>query len=264
MYILDTNYVFDPILSRRTPIDLPIKSNFDYIHFATIDSTSSWAKRNTALLNQNCITLITANQQTKGYGRLKRSWISPPGNIYATLFFTLPLDYPYLLNLGQILALACTHILENKGFHPQLKWPNDLLLENKKVAGILVEVLHAEKLGVVLGMGLNVNTDERFLAKIDQSATSLMHSSRKAWVLGSILNPILYTFYNYLRLLSSSGFTHFQPIYQKLLAFQGQEICCQMGNQKMRGICHSVNSNGTLNLQLPSGMMISINAAEIL
>lgn len=246
-------------------MDLPATPKFDYIHFKTIDSTSSWAKKNTPFLNQNHISVITANQQTKGYGRFKRNWISPPGNIYATLFFTLPLGYPYLSNLGQILALACNHVLENKGFHLQFKWPNDLLIENKKVAGVLVEVLHSpEKLGIVLAIGLNVNTNEDFLAKINQAATSLMHFSGKVWELPSILNPILYTFYNYLRLLSSSGFTHFQPIYQKLLAFQGQEIYCKVGNKHIRGICHSINPNGTLNVQLPSGSMISLNAAEIL
>ncbi|MGL5264333.1 MAG: biotin--[acetyl-CoA-carboxylase] ligase [Candidatus Rhabdochlamydia sp.] len=245
-------------------MQLPAKPKFDYIHFATIDSTNNWTKRNTSLLNQNHISVITADQQTKGYGRFKRNWISPPGNIYVTLFFTLPLDYPYLINLGQILVLACNHTLENKGFYTQLKWPNDLLLENKKVAGTLVEVIRSEKLEIVLGMGLNVNMHEETLKEIDQNATSLMFSSGKAWVLGSILNPILYTFYNYLRLLSSSGFTHFQPIYQKLLAFQGQEINCQVGNQKMQGICHSINPDGTLNLQLSSGLMISLNAAEIL
>ncbi|MGL4540690.1 MAG: biotin--[acetyl-CoA-carboxylase] ligase [Candidatus Rhabdochlamydia sp.] len=245
-------------------MQLPAKPKFDYIHFATIDSTNNWTKRNTSLLNQNHISVITADQQTKGYGRFKRNWISPPGNIYVTLFFTLPLDYPYLINLGQILVLACNHTLENKGFYTQLKWPNDLLLENKKVAGTLVEVIRSEKLEIVLGMGLNVNMHEEALKEIDQNATSLMFSSGKAWVLGSILNPILYTFYNYLRLLSSSGFTHFQPIYQKLLAFQGQEISCQVGNQKMQGICHSINPDGTLNLQISSGLMISLNAAEIL
>ncbi|MGL5627478.1 MAG: biotin--[acetyl-CoA-carboxylase] ligase [Candidatus Rhabdochlamydia sp.] len=245
-------------------MQLPAKPKFDYIHFATIDSTNNWTKRNTSLLNQNHISVITADQQTKGYGRFKRNWISPPGNIYVTLFFTLPLDYPYLINLGQILVLACNHTLENKGFYTQLKWPNDLLLENKKVAGTLVEVIRSEKLEIVLGMGLNVNMHEETLKEIDQNATSLMLFSGKAWVLGSILNPILYAFYNYLRLLSSSGFTHFQPIYQKLLAFQGQEISCQVGNQKMQGICHSINPDGTLNLQLSSGLMISLNAAEIL
>ncbi|QZA59270.1 biotin--[acetyl-CoA-carboxylase] ligase [Candidatus Rhabdochlamydia porcellionis] len=242
---------------------LPVKPKFDYIHFATIDSTNSWAKRNTSLLNQNHITVITASQQTKGYGRCKRSWVSPFGNIYATLFFTLPLNYSYLINLGQILALACSHVLESKGFALQLKWPNDLLLEKKKIAGFLVEVLRSEKLEIVLGMGLNVNTNEEHLKKVDQKATSLMLFSKRTWELGSILNPILYTFYNYLRLLSSSGFTHFQPIYQKLLAFQDKEIVCQLGNQKIQGICHSINPDGTLNLQLPSGSMISLNAAEI-
>lgn len=244
-------------------MDLPVKPKFDYIHFATIDSTNSWAKRNIPLLNQNHITVITANQQTEGYGRFKRSWVSPSGNIYATLFFTLPLNYSYLINLGQILTLACSHVLESKGFVLQLKWPNDLLLEKKKIAGVLVEVLRSEKLEIVLGIGLNVNANEEHLKKVDQNVTSLMLFSKRTWKLGSILNPILYTFYNYLRLLSSSGFTHFQPIYQKLLAFQGKEIVCQLGNQKIQGICHSINPDGTLNLQLPSGSMISLNAAEV-
>ncbi|MDR2539824.1 MAG: biotin--[acetyl-CoA-carboxylase] ligase [Chlamydiales bacterium] len=244
-------------------MDLPTKPKFDYIHFATIDSTNSWTKKNIAILNQNRITVITANQQIKGHGRFKRNWISPPGNIYATLFFTLPLDYSYLINLGQILALACNHVLESKGFPLQLKWPNDLLLEKKKIAGILTEVLYSERLEIILGIGLNVNMNEEHLKKIDQKATSLMLFSKKTWELGSILNPILYTFYNYLRSLSSSGFTHFQPIYQKLLAFQGKKIICQLGNQKIQGICHSINPDGTLNLQLSSGSMISLNAAEI-
>jgi biotin-(acetyl-CoA carboxylase) ligase len=99
---------------------------------------------------------------------------------------------------------------------------------------------------------------------VDQLATSLMQCSGRTWELEPLLNPIIYTFYNYLRLLSSSGFAHFQPIYQRLLAFQGQEVFCKIGNKKIRGICHSINPNGTLNLQLSSGSMISLNAAEIL
>lgn len=244
-------------------MDLPIKPKFDYIHFATIDSTNSWTKRNSTLLNQNHISVITADKQTKGYGRFKRKWLSPPGNIYVTLFFRLPLDYAYLINLGQILALACNHVLESKGFPLQLKWPNDLLLKKKKVAGILVEVLHSKKLEIVIGMGLNVNMHEEDLKEVDQQATSLMLFSKKSWVIASILNPILYTFYSYLKLLSSSGFTYFQPIYQKLLAFHGKEIVCRLGNQKMQGLCHSINPDGTLNLQLPSGLIISLNATEI-
>lgn len=246
-------------------MDLHATPKFDFIHFKIVDSTNSWVKRNVAFLNQNHISVITAGQQTQGYGRFKRAWISPEGNIYLTLFFTLPLGYPYLANLGQILALACNHVLENKGFHLQFKWPNDLLIDKKKVAGVLVEALHSpKKLGILVAMGLNVNAKEDFLVNVNQLATSLMQSSGKSWELESILNPILYVFYNYLQLLSSSGFIPFQPIYQRLLAFQGQEIFCKTGSKKIRGICHSINPNGTLNLQLSSGSMISLNAAEIL
>jgi len=115
----------------------PFKS-ISYIHFDTIDSTNTWAKNNAKTLDPDQITCITALEQTAGRGRWLRKWISPKGqNIYATIYFCLSKNCKQLSNVGQILSLSCAKVLKSKGFLPQIKWPNDLLLEKKKVAGVL-------------------------------------------------------------------------------------------------------------------------------
>src|ERR1700722_12425114 len=112
-----------------------MRKNIFYFHFDTIDSTNTWAKKNARTLDPDHLTCITAQEQTAGRGRFKRAWTADRAqNILATLFFTLPKDSPILLNLGQILSLSCVKVLEKRGFSPQIKWPNDLLLSGKKVA----------------------------------------------------------------------------------------------------------------------------------
>lgn len=236
-----------------------------FIHFNIIDSTNTWAKKNASTLDQNELTCITALEQTAGRGRLDRKWISPSGqNIYATLYFCLPLGSPHIGNLGQILSLSCITILKKKGFHPQIKWPNDILIEGKKVAGILCETIcFEERTGIALGIGLNVNMRQDLLETIDQPATSLAQLSGQTWVLEQILEPILEQFIKDLELLESKGFEPFREAYEELLAFKGKTITCRDGERTLKGICHSVNASGRLNLLLEDGTLQTLSAGEI-
>src|SRR5580700_2479453 len=175
---------------------MPRLKSINYIHFDTIDSTNTWTKKNAATLDSNQLTCVTALEQTAGRGRFSRKWLSPKGqNIYATLYFCLPKECSYLINLGQILSLSSISVLQKKGFSPQIKWPNDILLEGKKVAGILCETIVLEdKLGAILGIGMNVNMSQELLDTIDQPATSLAQLSGQTWSLEQILEPILKQF----------------------------------------------------------------------
>lgn len=242
-----------------------MQKNIYYLHFDTIDSTNTWAKKNARTLDPHHLTCITALEQTAGRGRFQRSWKSGRGeNITATLFFTLPKESPILSNLGQILSLSCAKVLEKRGFSPQIKWPNDLLLSGKKVAGILCEPVPLEKrLGVALGIGINVNMSEELLSGIDQPATSLAQLSGHIWDLEQILEPLLKQFLLDLDLLENQGFAPFQKEYQERLAFFGEKITCNDGMQTMRGICHSITEEGRLNLLLPSGAISTLSAGEV-
>lgn len=236
-----------------------------FIHFDTIDSTNTWAKKNAETLDQNELTCITAQEQTAGRGRFDRKWISPKGeNIYATFYFCLPLDCSFIANLGQILSLSCVSVLKKKGFAAQIKWPNDILLDGKKVAGILCEtVCFEDRIGIVLGVGININMRQELLDTIDQPATSLAQLSGQTWALEQVLEPILTQFLEDLNLLEAHGFEHFHDRYEEALAFKGKTITCYDGPRTIKGICHSVTSTGRLNLLLPDGSIQLITAGEL-
>ena len=104
--------------------------NIYHIHFDIIDSTNTWTKNNAATLDPDQLTCITASEQTAGRGRLSRKWISPKGNIYATLYFTLPRQCPYIINLGQILSLSCIAVLKKKEFNLETAIGDDKLTQS--------------------------------------------------------------------------------------------------------------------------------------
>ncbi len=244
---------------------MPRLKNIYYIHFDTINSTNTWTKKNAATLDPNQLTCVTALEQTAGRGRFFRKWLSPKGqNIYATLYFCLPHECPYIINLGQILSLSSIAVLKKKGFSPQIKWPNDVLLDSKKVAGILCEtVFFEDRIGVILGIGINVNMSQELLKTIDQPATSLAQLSGQIWTLEQILEPVLKQFLKDLGILLIKGFEPFRPDYEKLLAYKGEMIACNDGLKMIKGICHSINSDGRLNLVLPDGQVITLSAGEL-
>jgi BirA family biotin operon repressor/biotin-[acetyl-CoA-carboxylase] ligase len=244
---------------------MPKLKNICFIHFDKIYSTNTWIKKNASTLDPDRLTCVTALEQTAGRGRFGRKWISPKGqNIYATLYFCLPRASSYIINLGQILSLSCIAVLKKKGFHPQIKWPNDILLESKKVAGILCEAISFEdRIGIALGIGINVNMAQDLLTMIDQPATSLAQLSGQTWALEQILEPILNEFIKDLEILESKGFEPFLFSYEELLASKGQFITCNDGSKTLRGICHSIRSDGRLNLLLPEGHMTTLSAGEL-
>jgi BirA family biotin operon repressor/biotin-[acetyl-CoA-carboxylase] ligase len=237
-------------------------ANINYIHFEVVDSTSAWAKRHAHELNPVGITCITADEQTGGRGRFGRKWLSPKGqNILATLFFQIPKESPYLGNIGQILAYSCASILQEIGLQVQLKWPNDILVLGKKIAGVLCETVEMGKnIGVALGIGLNVNMDETILKTINQPATSIAAMTGKTWEVKAILERLVGRFVQDFETLQKNGFAVFQPDFEKLLAFKEEEIRCSDGVQ---GICKGISKEGHLLVLLPSGRMREMVAGEV-
>ncbi len=185
----------------------------NYIHFTTIESTNSWAKNNAQTLDHQSFTCITAEEQTKGHGINGRSWISPKDqNIYATLFFTIEPIFPHLKHLAQLMSFSCLKLLNSLGYPAKMKYPNDVLVDGKKIAGILCETKVIEDvglLGIALGVGFNVNMAQEILDLIDQPATSLAALSGKTWPLEQILNPLLLQFIENLEKLESGNHDEF-------------------------------------------------------
>lgn len=241
-------------------------NHINYIRFQSIESTNTWAKQHANLLDPHQITCITSQEQTAGRGRFQRKWISPKGvNLYVTYFFCIPTSCSFLPNLGQILSISCSKMLEHLGFTPQIKWPNDVLIEGKKIAGILCETVSLQdKLAVVLGIGININMDSATIQSIDQPATSLQVLSGHEWSLDEALYKLSKHLLEDLNILQKKGFTFFRSYYEKHLAFKGQMITVQDGNRTIQGLCHTLSPQGNLIILSSSGEQIEIYAGSVI
>lgn len=153
------------------------------IYFDTIDSTNTYAKTHGASFDPNKITCIIAEEQTKGKGQFQRKWVSPLYvNLYTTFYFRLPKETHKITELAILLAMSIKKVLERNKIHPTMKWPNDILVNGKKIAGVLCETeFHASHIEIILGFGLNVNMEGSDLDKIDQPATSLKQETGHHW-----------------------------------------------------------------------------------
>ena len=126
------------------------------IFFEIIPSTNQYLKENYQEFDN--LTLVYANHQTEGRGRLGRVWIDNDDLLFSILVkenLTRPTDYTFLA------ALTILNVLKKYEVYAKIKWPNDLMVRKKKICGILLEGISSDKVdAVVIGCGLNVNTTD--------------------------------------------------------------------------------------------------------
>jgi len=176
--------------------DIPIVNNV--ILYDITDSTNTRAKD---FGNKNCVdgTLIISETQTMGKGRIGRSFSSPKKNgIYMSLLLRPNMDIGSISQITLITALAvCDTLCELTHESFKIKWPNDILINNKKVVGILTEANWDTSLNyVVIGIGINVNNDS-FPSDISDTATSLYLECHKEFKREDIIYNVLTKLNNY-------------------------------------------------------------------
>jgi len=163
-------------------------NKFRLIEFNELDSTNKYIKDNLDRLSP--FDCIIAEQQTSGYGRMKRSWFDNKDN----LSFSILLETKNLERLGlvtQFAAVAVLNSLKKHGIKASIKWPNDIIVSGKKICGILTEtVLDKSKVSVILGIGLNVN-NEIFTDELRFKATSIFNETKEKSEPKTILMNIL-------------------------------------------------------------------------
>lgn len=144
------------------------------ISFEKLDSTNKYAKDNFETLADK--TIIIADCQTNGYGQFQRAWVDAGGeNVYMTFVLKPKTLQQEHVNLTNYLAKVLCKQLEEMGLSSVIKPPNDVLINGKKVCGILAEsITKGNKLkGIALGVGINLNSSAEILQTIDQPATSV-------------------------------------------------------------------------------------------
>ncbi len=135
-------------------------------------STMNIARKKLCNYNEDKI-LIIAKKQINGRGRLGRKWVSPEGGLYMTFGFKNNIKNPIMLNF--LFTLSIVQTLKNYNINSVIKWPNDVLVEGKKISGVLIEnILNKDKTNFsFVGVGINLNINKTIFYKNNLNATSL-------------------------------------------------------------------------------------------
>lgn len=225
-------------------------------HFSIIDSTNTWAKGQAERFARDRTTLITADQQTAGRGRFKREWVSPPDqNVYATFCRFVPKGRRDIGQIPQLLALSACEALTTFSLEAKLKWPNDVVIQGCKIAGILCEtVMCGSQLCVVTGIGLNVNMPQVALEAIDRPATSMLAKTGKEYPLDAVLKALEKAFLEKFERFIEEGFSPFLGTYKALQEMeQGDPVRFHDNYRIQNGYFFGVNDDGSLTLTLEDG-----------
>lgn len=227
--------------------------NINYIGFEEIDSTNSYALENIKNLDDK--TIIFAHRQTNGRGRFNRVWESDNSeNLYFTIVLKpcteLDSGLPFA-NLTQYMSVILCQILEKYGTAPQIKWPNDVLIDGKKISGILAETsIKSGKLeGLVLGVGFNLNSSAEEIAKIDQKATSLNLEIDKKVDKELFLREIVSRFFEKYDEFLSTGFIMIKNDYTQRCSFLGSQITVKELGTSVDAIAESILDDGSLRVK---------------
>ena len=207
-------------------------------------------------------TIIIADEQTAGKGRMKRLWLSPRGSI--ALSVILYPDVAYLPSLVMLASLAVVHSIEAvTGLKAQVKWPNDVLINGKKVCGILVESeLRRDIVNyAIVGIGVNVNLRLADFPEILPIATSLSDE------LGREVSPLelirrLLVEIERLYLALPVGESIYEEWRDRLMTL-GRRVSVKWGTTSYQGIAESVARDGSLLLRHSDGSLTKIVAGDV-
>ncbi len=241
---------------------LDIPSGYELRAYDEIDSTNEEARR---LARDGVIgpTWIWAKRQTAGRGRRGREWVSLSGNLFCTLLRPLEHDLTTAAQLSFVASLAAGSLIRShvEASAVSLKWPNDVLLEGRKVSGILLESIRASTDTSSLAIGIGVNlisypTDTEFpatsLAKFVKSPKS-----------GAALEQLMRCFDEVYGQWARDGFDPIREAWLSKAAGLGQAIDVRLPNETLSGVFDTISEIGELQLILPDGEMRKIAAGEV-
>jgi len=236
-------------------------------HFHSMDSTNSTAYQ-LALQGAEEGEIVVAESQKKGRGRLGRKWFSPAlTNLYLSVILRpeIPPQQAFLITLMAAVATAGT-VHKFSGLQPIIKWPNDILLRNRKVAGLLNEI-HSETDRihfVILGIGVNLNMDEKMFAKeIRSLATSLKREmgqsiSRKAF-LQTLLEELEMWYETFLR----EGAPPVLKAWRDKAQIQGRPVKVTSFGEVVSGTAIDIDSDGALIIETKEGERKRVVAGDV-
>ncbi len=231
------------------------------IYYTSLTSTMEVARREA---QQGAVagTVIVADEQIAGKGRLKRTWLSPGGNIALSIIL-----YPSLANLPSLIMLASLAVVRSIGavtsLKSQVKWPNDVLINDRKVSGILIEsdVQGNTVNYTIVGIGINVNLRLADFPEILPIATSLGDELGRDVSRLSVIRCLLIEIEKLYLALSAGGSVYEE--WRDSLVTLGKRVRATTGETIYEGVAESVARDGSLLLRGLDGSLTKIVAGDV-
>lgn len=255
--------------------------NITLLKFDTIDSTNTEALKQ-AKLGADEGLCIVADQQTAGRGRHGRTWVSEKGSgLYFSIVLRPKIDTQYLPLITLMTGVAVHDTLEEFGVDADIKWVNDLLIDEKKICGILAETTETDKgLAVVVGIGINIKSSN-FPPEIADIATSIEElqkparkqgrngqvgdhalANARASALAESLTKYLTYFYTILNDVEGPA-TIIEEWRKRSSYYEGKAVRIIVGEETLEGVTDGLEKNGALRLIKNDGTVAIIQAGDV-
>lgn len=214
--------------------------------------------------------IILAEEQSKGKGRHGRSWVSPPkGGIYMSCILRpqiSPNEIPRITLLAAVSVAKA--VREVASLEVSIKWPNDIMISNKKICGILTEMKAQQDCVdfVIVGIGVNVNTISRHLPK---GSTSIKDELARRGIKGQVsrvalVKNILEKFEECYNLLGRKGFSPIIEEWKNLSAMLGSRVKVTLHRESFEGLAHDIDPDGAIIVRLDSGVLKKVSSGDVM
>lgn len=241
-----------------------LPSPYNLITLDSIDSTNEEAKR---LAGDGAPegVVVWAREQTAGRGRRGRGWVSGPGNLYCSILLRPKCHAFKAMQLSFVAALAMTEAVASvmpKGTFVNCKWPNDVLVEGRKISGILLESQTIPLGGMdwlIIGAGLNINS---FPEDVEFPATSVLREGGKGVSVERMLETFCLRFWAGYVMWKNLGFQPTRKAWLRRAAWLGKEITVRLEHETLIGEFKALDSDGALIL-LHNGTERRITAGDV-
>ncbi len=215
-------------------------------------------------------TVVIADAQTKGRGRLQRKWISPPGvNLYMSVIFRPSISSKDATILTLVSAIALYEAVNSYGIKCQIKWPNDLLVNRRKVAGVLTEMEpDGDRVQFVLvGLGINLNMTRSMMndlmGEVSEIATSVMeesgHEVDRSEFAANVIN-LLETWYE---VFNSKGKPAVISEWKKRWGDLDKRVRVRINRNLIEGVAYDLDDDGFLLLRKDNGEVERIIVGDL-
>lgn len=234
------------------------------IRLDEIDSTNEYAKRFIGDgWSGEDITVVSAQYQTAGKGRRGREWVSPPGTALMFSMFFKPkaaLDKCSMLTL--VSAMAIREALVDNGVECSIKWPNDLIVDGKKLCGILTEAM-PDRGYVIIGVGINM-TQDSWPEELADKAISIFNVIDDCVDEDKLLDDIIFYMEKYLEIWNETeDMSALLEDYNEVLAGKGNEVVVLDPKGEFRGVSEGINEQGELLVRKEDGVVENVYAGEV-